>query len=287
MRFGIAFANTGPFATPEGAAAMAEAAEQAGFDSIWTVEHVVVPKQYASVYPYAPNGKMPGAEAFDLPDPLVWLAWVAARTTTLRLATGILILPQRNPFVVAKEVATLDQLSGGRVILGVGIGWLEEEFRILGADWEGRVQRTEEYVEVMRTLWREDLPTFEGETVSFTETISLPRPAARSVPIVVGGHSPASARRAGRIGDGYFPAKGDVGALMREMRTAAEQAGRDPNAIEVTTGLVSFQGDEAVEEVGRLAEMGVGRVMIPPLSFDPSQLRDLLAAFGDDVIARS
>jgi probable F420-dependent oxidoreductase len=287
MRFGIAFANTGPFATSDGAAAMAEAAEQAGFDSIWTVEHVVVPKQYASVYPYSPTGKMPGAEAFDIPDPLVWLAWVAARTTTLRLATGILILPQRNPFVVAKEVATLDQLSGGRVILGVGIGWLEEEFRILGADWEGRVQRTEEYIEVMRTLWREDLPTFEGETVSFTETISLPRPAARSVPIVVGGHSPASARRAGRIGDGYFPAKGDVGALMAEMRKAAEQVGRDPDAIEVTTGLASFQGDEALAEVGRLAEMGVDRLMIPPLSFDPSQLRDLLAAFGDDVIARS
>ncbi|NDU79172.1 LLM class flavin-dependent oxidoreductase, partial [Actinomadura sp. DSM 109109] len=127
MRFGIAFANTGPFATPDGAAAMAGAAEQAGFDSLWTVEHVVVPKQYASVYPYAPNGKMPGAESFDIPDPLIWLAWVAARTTTLRLATGILILPQRNPLVVAKEVATLDQLSGGRVILGVGIGWLEEE----------------------------------------------------------------------------------------------------------------------------------------------------------------
>ena len=287
MRFGIAFANTGPFATPDGAAAMAEAAEQAGFDSLWTVEHVVVPKQYASVYPYSPTGKMPGAEAFDIPDPLVWLAWVAARTTTLRLATGILILPQRNPLVVAKEVATLDQLSGGRVILGVGIGWLEEEFRILGADWEGRVQRTEEYVEVMRTLWREDLPSFEGETVSFTETISLPRPAARSVPIVVGGHAPASARRAGRIGDGYFPAKGDIASLIAEMRKSAEQAGRDPDAIEVTTGLASFQGDEALEEVGRLAELGVARLMIPPLSFDPSQLRDLLAAFGDDVIARS
>ena len=287
MRFGIAFANTGPFATPDGAAAMAEAAEQAGFDSLWTVEHVVVPKQYASVYPYSPNGKMPGADAFDIPDPLIWLAWVAARTTTLRLATGILILPQRNPFVVAKEVATLDQLSGGRVILGVGIGWLEEEFRILGADWEDRAQRTEEYIEAMRTLWREDLPSFEGDTISFTETISLPRPAARSVPIVVGGHSPASARRAGRIGDGYFPAKGDIGSLIAEMRKAAEQAGRDPDAIEVTCGLASFQGDEALEEVGRLAEMGVDRLMIPPLSFDASQLRDLLAAFGDDVIARS
>jgi probable F420-dependent oxidoreductase len=289
MRFGIAFANTGPFATPDGAAAMAEGAEEAGFESLWTVEHVVVPKQYASTYPYAPGGKMPGAESFDIPDPLIWLSWVAARTTTLRLATGILILPQRNPLVVAKEVATLDQLSRGRVLLGVGIGWLEEEFRFLGADWEGRVERTEEYVEAMRTLWRDDPATFTGETVSFTEAISKPRPAAGSVPIVVGGHSPAAARRAGRIGDGYFPAKGEIGALIREMRKAAEQAGRDPDAIEVTWGgrEIVGGGEEALDEIGRLAEMGVERIVIPPLSFDPAQLRDLLAGFGADVIARA
>jgi probable F420-dependent oxidoreductase len=289
MRFGIAFANTGPFATPDGATAMAEGAEEAGFESLWTVEHVVVPKQYASTYPYAPGGKMPGAEFFDIPDPLIWLSWVAARTSTLRLATGILILPQRNPLVVAKEVATLDQLSGGRVLLGIGIGWLEEEFRFLGADWEGRVERTEEYVEVMRTLWRDDPATFTGETVSFTEAISKPRPATGSVPIVVGGHSPAAARRAGRIGDGYFPAKGDIGALIGEMRRAAEQAGRDPDAIEVTWGgqEIVGGGEQALEEVGRLAEMGVARIVIPPLSFDPAQLRDLLSGFGADVIARA
>ncbi len=289
MHFGIAFANTATFATPEGAAAIAEAAEQSGFDSLWTVEHVVVPKQYSSEYPYSPDGKMPGAEAFDLPDPLIWLAWVAARTTTLRLATGILILPQRNPVVTAKEVATLDQLSGGRVLLGVGIGWLEEEFRILGSDWETRVPRTEEYIEAMRCLWREELPTFHGETVSFTEAISKPRPAAGSVPIVVGGHSPAAARRAGRIGDGYFPAKGEIGALIGEMRKSAESAGRDPDAIEVTWGGqdVLRGGEEALDEVGRLAEMGVGRLVIPPLSYNPSQLRDLLAAFGESVISRA
>jgi probable F420-dependent oxidoreductase len=289
MQFGIAFANTGPFATPEGAAAMAEAAELAGFDSLWTVEHVVVPKEYSSAYPYSTSGKMPGAEAFDLPDPLIWLAWVAARTTTLRLATGILILPQRNPLVTAKEVATLDQLSGGRVLLGVGIGWLAEEFRFLGVDWDDRAERTEEYVDAMRTLWRDELATFEGETVGFTEVISKPRPAAGSVPIVVGGHSRAAARRAGRTGDGYFPAKGDLATLLGEMRKAAEGAERDPDAIEVTWGgqAVIRGGEEALDEVGRLAEMGVDRLVIPPLSYDPSQLRDLLAGFGAEVIARA
>src|ERR687898_354636 len=132
MKFGLAFANTGPFTGPEGAAAMAEAAEDAGFSTLWTVEHVVVPHGYASTYPYARDGRMPGGEEFDIPDPLIWLAWVAARTQSIRLATGILILPQRNPVITAKEVATLDTLSGGRVVLGIGVGWLEEEFRVLG-----------------------------------------------------------------------------------------------------------------------------------------------------------
>jgi probable F420-dependent oxidoreductase len=287
MRFGVAFANVGPFATPQGATAIAEAAEAAGFDSLWTVEHVVVPKQYASVYPYAPNGKMPGAEFVDMPDPLIWLTWVAAHTTTLRLATGILILPQRNPLITAKEVATLDQLSGGRVILGVGIGWLEEEFRFLNSPWEDRAARTEEHVAAMRALWSEEAPSFAGETVQFTEAICKPKPAAGSVPIVIGGHTKASARRAGRIGDGYWPAKGDTATLIAEMRAAAEQAGRDPDEIEVTCGGAEVQGggQAAVDEVGRLAELGVSRVAIAPLSFDPSALAELLARFGEEVIA--
>lgn len=289
MKFGIAFANTGPFAKPEGAAAIAEAAEQSGFDSLWTVEHVVVPNDYASTYPYSADGKMPGGTQFDIPDPLIWLTWVAARTTTLKLGTGILILPQRNPVVLAKEVATLDLLSGGRVLLGVGIGWLEEEFKILGVPFADRVRRTEEYVEALRALWSQDLPTFAGETVAFTEAVSRPRPVGGSVPVIIGGHSPAAARRAGRLGDGFFPAKGDLPALIDELRKAADEAGRDPDAIEITwTGAaVIGGGEEAIDEIGRLAELGVSRLVIPPLAYDPAALRENLARFGDEVIARS
>src|SRR5262245_63521782 len=177
MKFGIAYANTVTYASPAGAVAMGQAAEAAGFESLWTVEHVIVPDEYTSAYPYAEDGKMPGGGQFDLPDPLIWLAWVAAHTSTVRLATGILILPQRNPVVTAKEVATLDALSGGRVTLGVGIGWLEEEFRILGASFEDRVARTEEYVAAMRPLSSDDWPSFEGETVQCTRTAWRPRPA--------------------------------------------------------------------------------------------------------------
>jgi probable F420-dependent oxidoreductase len=288
MKFGIAFANTGPFAGAEGAVALAEAAETAGFDSLWTVEHVVVPEEYASAYPYSPDGKMPGGGAFDIPDPLVWLAWVAAHSRTLRLATGILILPQRNPVITAKEVATLDALSGGRVTLGIGIGWLEEEFRFLNVPFGDRVARTEEYVAAMRALWSEDWPSFEGETVRFTRAASKPRPPGGTVPIVIGGHTRAAARRAGRIGDGFFPGKGELPELLDVMRQAAEEAGRDPDAIEVTAGGagVLAGGQAAVDEVGRLAELGVSRVAVPPLTYSPAAIGDTLAAFAADVITQ-
>ena len=141
MRFGVIFANVGPFATPEGAKAIATAAEATGFDSLWTVEHVLVPADYESTYPYDPSGRMPGGERTDIPDPLVWLTYVAAHTTTIGLGTGILIVPQRNPAVMAKEIATLDVLSGGRVLLGVGAGWLAEEFAALDVPFEGRGRR--------------------------------------------------------------------------------------------------------------------------------------------------
>jgi probable F420-dependent oxidoreductase len=289
MKFGIAFANTGPYAGADGATTLARAAEEAGFESLWTVEHVVVPTGYQSTYPYSPDGKMPGGGAFDIPDPLVWLTWVAARTTTLRLATGILILPQRNPVVLAKEVATLDVLSGGRMLLGVGIGWLEEEFDVLGVPFADRGPRTEEYVEAMRALWSQDEPAFSGDTVSFTGAVMRPRPPAGRVPVVVGGHSPGAARRAGRVGDGFFPGKGDLPALLDEVRKSADEAGRDPDAIEITWSGASVLGggEGAVDEVGRLAELGVSRLVVPPLTYNPAGIGEALARFGAEVIAPS
>ena len=289
MKFGIAFANTGPYVAPEAAATIGTAAEQAGFDSLWTVEHVVVPREYASTYPYSGNGKMPGGSDFDIPDPLIWLTWVAARTTTLRLGTGVVILPQRNPVILAKEVATLDMLSGGRVELGVGIGWLEEEFDILGASFPDRARRTEEYIAAMRALWSQDAATFSGETVTFADAISRPRPVDRRVPVHIGGHSPAAARRAGRVGDGFFPAKGDVATLVGEMRKAAEEAGRDPDAIEVTASGAALPagGEAALDEVGRLADLGVSRLVVPPPTYNPTAVGEALARFGEDVIART
>src|SRR5437588_6397741 len=167
MKFGVMFANVGPYVEPDMAAAFGRIAEEHGIESLWAVEHVVVPADYQSQYPYSPSGRMPGPEESPIPDPLIWLTWVGAATTTLRLATGILILPQRNPVILAKELATLDVLSKGRVELGVGVGWLREEFDALGVPFEERGARMDEYIAAMRALWERGEDTYRGRFVDF------------------------------------------------------------------------------------------------------------------------
>ncbi|MEQ1700882.1 MAG: LLM class F420-dependent oxidoreductase, partial [Ilumatobacteraceae bacterium] len=189
MKFGIAFANTGPFTDPARAVEFAQAAEAAGFESLWTVEHVIVPSNYESAYPYDPSGKMPGSEEMPIPDPLIWLAYLAAATSRINLATGVVILPQRNPVVLAKELATLDHLSGGRMHLGVGVGWLEEEFDALGVPFAERGRRTDDHVAAMRALWTQDAASYHGEFTNFDNCILRPRPVQPSIPIHGGGHT--------------------------------------------------------------------------------------------------
>lgn len=289
MKFGIVFANIGPFAQPAAAQAMARAAEAAGFESLWTVEHVVVPAGYTSTYPYDPSGRMPGADDSPIPDPLVWLASLAPVTSTIRLATGILILPQRNPVVLAKEVATLDHLSAGRAVLGVGVGWLREEFDAIGVPFEERGERTDDAVGALRALWAQDKASYTGRFTSFSDCIARPRPASGSVPVHVGGHSPAAARRAGRLGDGFFPARGShqqLAELFALARRSAEEAGRDPAALEITSGGNGAVGPRALDEVAALAELGVDRVVVPSFLFfgDPEAS---IARYGEEVIARA
>jgi probable F420-dependent oxidoreductase len=268
---------------------VARAAEDAGFDSVWTVEHVLVPAGYESEYPYDKSGKMPGGEKVAIPDPLVWLAYVAAVAKTLKLGTGILIVPQRNPAILAKEVATLDHLSGGRMLLGVGAGWLEEEFDALGVPFEGRGRRLDAYIDAMRALWRDEQATVQNEFVSFQDAISLPKPVNGSVPVIIGGHSKVAARRAGRIGDGFFPGKGEgpvLHGLIDEMRAAATEAGRDPDAIEITAGTAGIFAPDAVDQLKELEDRGVSRVVVPPLSFRLDEIGGAMGQFGENVIAK-
>lgn len=266
MKVGLAFANTGPFADADGVTALAQSAEQVGVESLWTVEHVIWPSQYDSEYPYSSNGKMPGDKTSSIPDPLVWLAVAAAHTQKLVLGTGIVILPERNPLVFAKQCATLDVLSKGRFQLGIGVGWLEEEFDALGIPWERRGARTDDYVHAMRALWAGDDASYEGEFTSFSNVSSNPKPVSGSVPIVIGGHSPISARRAGRLGDGYFPGKGSIDEL-RELfdivRQTAADHDRDPDAIEMTAAHPGLFGDDPVGAAQELASIGVTRTIVP------------------------
>jgi probable F420-dependent oxidoreductase len=285
MKFGIIFANAGPFGEPDVTAGLAQLAEEHGFESLWTVEHTVVPAGYASEYPYDESGKMPGGDEVSITDPLIWMTWVAAVTTRLRVATGILILPQRNPVTLAKELATLDVLSGGRVDLGIGVGWLREEFEALGVPFESRGARTDEYVAAMRALWNDDPATFKGEFVAFERCHSNPKPVQPGgIPIVIGGHSQAAARRAGRLGNGFFPGRyrdEELRPLLETMRASATEAGRDPAAIEITAG-----GALDLGGVRRFADLGVGRVVIPPLGFDLETLKSTIGNFAESVIQK-
>jgi probable F420-dependent oxidoreductase len=190
MKFALHFGKQ-HLPRPCSAHRLARLAEAAGFDSVFAVDHVVLPDTYSSTYPYATSGRLPGDRTAALPDPLIWMAAVAAVTTKLRFMTGVLILPQRNPLVLAKQVATLDHLSGGRIELGIGVGWLKEDFEALGVPFEKRGKRADEYIAAMRALWAADGASYAGEFVKFHEVSCNPKPRAGSVPIIVGGHSEA------------------------------------------------------------------------------------------------
>jgi probable F420-dependent oxidoreductase len=285
MKFGIMFANTGHFATAEGAAAIAVATEEAGLESIWSVEHVVIPHGYQSQYPYNESGKIPGGEDPDITDPLIWLAYAAALTKRVRLATGILIVPQRNPVVLAKECATLAKLSGGRFELGIGVGWLAEEFQALGVPWPDRGGRTEDYCAAMTALWSQQYAEHHGPYADFHNAISRPQPPGGRVPIVVGGHSNAAAKRAGRYGTGFFPAKGtddELRHLFEVMKREAAEHGRDGDAIECTTMNWSVRRDP-LDRVKELEDLGVSRLLLAPPTSNPTKIGAAMAELAERI----
>ena len=221
----------------------------------------------------------------SIPDPLLPLAFAAAVTKTIKLATGVLILPQRHPLYVAKETATLDVLSGGRAILGIGSGWLEEEFSSLGIDFHTRGARTDESIKSLRALWSEDSASFHGKHFNFGPVKCYTKPVQKGgVPIHIGGHSPAAAKRAGRYGDGFFPGVAEIPKLKELfaiMKSEADKAGRDASKIEL-----SCTGRPRVEELKALEGIGVSRVVIAPPGFDAEGLTRGLEKLHDDVIAK-
>jgi probable F420-dependent oxidoreductase len=285
MKFGLAFASS-VGTDPQSALEICRRAEALGFESVWGGEHVIRPARIRSPYPYAADGRMPGEDDTAIPDPLIWLAYVAAAAPRLRLGTCILILPQRNPLVLAKELATLDHLSGGRLELGIGVGWLEEEFVALGVPWRERGARTDEYVAAMRALWAGPKAEFHGKFVDFEPVTCSPRPAQPSIPIIVGGDTPAAIRRAARYADGYFPGAGDPEVLRQriaDLASAAREAGRDPARIEIHA-MFGAQMADPKAGVEQFRKLGVARAMVPAFFFAGPGGLDRLAGFAEQVM---
>jgi len=288
MKWGIVFASTA-FPEPDRAVAMAQAAEEAGFESLWCPEHVVVAVgEGVTRYGGSTDGRMDRLwQRGGIPDPLLWLAFVAGQTSRINLGTNVVILPEHQPVVLAKSVATLDTLSGGRVRLGIGVGELPEEYLAVGMEFTNRGRRMDESIEAMRALWSEDVATYRGQYVDFENVRCDPHPANGSVPLHIGGASPAAIRRAAKYGDGYFPWVGPgldlhetLGHVIPGVRAAAKELGRDPSSIEMTVG-----GARTVAEAERLAALGVDRLVIAVRSKDTDAVGEELARFGEDVIA--
>jgi probable F420-dependent oxidoreductase len=285
VRIGVSLPNVGLDHGKEMVLPVAEAAERLGFDSAWVAHHVTLPYERASRYPYGHSGTevamSPGMQWLD---PLVTLSMVGAGTERVRLGTSVLVLPYRNPVNLAAEVAALDVLSDGRVLLGVGAGWMQEEFRALGIDPAERGARTDEHIEVLRTLWSEDPASFNGRFTQFEGIVLATTPRTEGGPPVwVGGNTEVALRRAVRLGDGWhgfevYPE--DMPGVRERLQRAGDELGRDPAALtlSVVRGLIppgreeeSFiperrmlggSGQQIVDELGRYAEQGVELVVI-------------------------
>jgi probable F420-dependent oxidoreductase len=281
MKAGIIFANSGRFSNPELFGQLAHDCEQLGFESLWTVEHVVIPQPHMP-YPGSKDGRMPGGDDVPIPDPLIPLAYAAAMTTKLKLSTGVIILPQRHPLYLAKQLATLDLLSKGRMMVGIGSGWMKEEFDSVDVGFSVRGARTDESIEAMRAIWRDDVATYHGKHFHFHDVKSSPKPVQKDgIPIHVGGHSPAAARRAGKYGDGFFPTVTDPAKLKEmfaQVRAEAQKAGRNPDAIEFTA-----MAAPKADSIRALAAVGVSRVVFGPPSSDPAKLRAGLENAANEV----
>jgi probable F420-dependent oxidoreductase len=274
--------RSGVTADPVWMRTFARQAETSGFESLYTVEHVVVPAGYESRYPYNESGRMPLPDDVDIPDPLELLAFLAAGTTTIRLATGILVLPEHHPIQLAKRAATIDRLSGGRLTLGIGVGWLREEVEAVGVDFESRGARTDECIAALRSLWTDGEATHHGTHFAFERAGSYPKPVQQSIPIHVGGHSRAAARRAGRLGDGFHPlgiADTDLPARLDDVRRAALEAGRDPDAIELSLGGLLDQLDD--DRLATAEKLSVDRLVLSTREPDLEAACQQLAQFSD------
>ena len=283
MKFGTGiFQHRGP-----SLAATARAAEDLGYESLWMGEHISFPAELKSTYPYDESGRPPVRMDAPIVDPITAFAFLAGVTSKIKFATGVFIVPLRNPFALAKQIATLDQVSNGRFLFGVGIGWLKEEFEWVGTSWDDRALRTNEYLQLMTALWSQKDPVYKGKTIKTEgwkfepKTIQQPHP-----PFIFGGNTESAMKRAARIGDGWYGVTKDfaeAAALTKQLREIEKRYNR-AKPLEVTVGA----GTLTVDTIKRLTDLGVDRVMSSVLRAGeiPRNYIDALHRFHDEVIAK-
>ena len=290
MQYGFTLPGRGPLATPDNMATIAQKGEALGFDSISLGDHILVPRSISSDYPYTETGEFPGSASGQSMEQITALAYMAGCTEKIRLATSVIIVPHRNPLVAAKALATLDVLSGGRLIIGVGVGWCREEFEAVGCEpFDERGAVTDEYIRAFKELWTADNPTFEGKYVSFSDIWFLPKPVQQPhPPLWAGGESRPAIRRAATLCDGWYPIGnnpafpvGTPEALqsgMNRLRRTAEAAGRNPDEIQIIyrshdyriTGVdtgserVRFtgSGDQIAGDIRQYEDMGISYLVL-------------------------
>ncbi len=272
MQLDVWLPTASPFATPEVLAAVAEEAEAHGIGTLWVGEHVVTFDDYRSSYPYASDGRMPMPPDAGLLEPFTTLSFLAGRTSSVRLGTAMVLLPQRNPVYAAKEVSTLDWLTGGRVDLGVGVGWLAEEFAAVAAPWPGRGRRCDEYLDVLQTLWRDEVSSFHGDFYDLEPCRMNPKPVQQPAPPVhIGGESRAALRRVARRGQGWHTfnrSPEELADPLAELDGMLAKEGRTRGEVRITV-CPYFKPFEA-DDIGRYAEAGADAVaaMVLPLTVD-------------------
>jgi probable F420-dependent oxidoreductase len=309
MRFGVNLLNRGPLARPDLMVRYTQRAEALGFETLTISDHIVIPKAMPENYPYHPEGKFSWQAARDYYEPLTSLAFLAGKTNRIRLGTSVLILPYRNPIQTAKDLATLDAWSEGRMFLGIGTGWWEDEFKALGigSHFAERGARTDEYVRIYKVLWTEENPSFRGQFFQFSGLEFSPKPhQKRGLPIWVGGHTGRALRRVVELGDvwhpiGLRPPSGldprELGTKRRELHALAEKAGRDPSTIAIhfrcplafSTGKrAPMQGSAAqlLEDINAYQAAGVSHITLDLARDSFAECMEVLEQVAADILGK-
>jgi probable F420-dependent oxidoreductase len=310
MKFGLSLISRGPLARPELMTRFVQRAEALGFDAVTISDHIVIPKAMPDNYPYHPEGKFSWQSARDYYEPLATLAYLAGQTQRLRLGTSVLIIPYRNPIIVAKLVASIDALSGGRVFLGVGTGWWQDEFAALGIPerFAERGPRTDEYIRIFRNLWNEENPEFAGQFYRYGNLEFSPKPAQPGgVPIWIGGHTRRALRRVAELGDAWHPiglrppaglTPEELGKRRGELHALCEAAGRDPARLPIafrcplvfsTRERAPMQGTPAqiLDDIATYAAQGVSHITFDLPLADAGALMDAVERVGAEILPKA